>query len=163
LLLSLVREAATVLVGREIERRVKRRLAGLAATIAVLAILGLAALVFLYVFAFEAIAAALDPQSAAAILCGANLLLIALILIGRSIARRSRRRPQRPGRPDIAALAGPEMEEALAFGIQTAERLREMAPTAAIVAAILGLAVGARPELLDLLKPRRERGTKAGK
>jgi hypothetical protein len=157
LLLSLIREGATLFIGREIEKRIKQRLASLAVTFAILAVLGAASLTFLYIFAFDAIAAALDRQSAAAILCGANLLLIALILIGRTIAQQARRRRVGAVRPlGIAGLTKSDTNEALALGVQTAKRLRKMAPEAAIVAAVLGLAIGARPELLDLLKPRRD-------
>ena len=121
--------------------------------IASLAVFGTTALIFFYVFVYHRLSEALDADSAAAILCGANLVLIALVLIGRAIARSSRRRSGPAG----SAVQSSNADAALALGLGLERKLREKAPEAALVAAVIGLALGARPELLDLLKPRGRR------
>jgi hypothetical protein len=152
LLLALLREGATLFISREIVKRSTERAIGTIALGAVLAILSLAALAFLYLFLFRLIAADRGEEAAAAILCGGNLLLIALILIGRSLLHATGRRPAKARTNSPPGLTGADIEAALALGRGLEGRLREVAPEATIVAAILGLAVGARPELLDLLR-----------
>jgi hypothetical protein len=155
-LLSLAREWAALTIRREIVGRAVRRASEAALVYGIIAILGLASLAFFYVFAFHRLATALGDDSAAAILCGANLLLIALILIGRAV-KRSLGRPQpRRAAAEGREPSGSDLESLLTIGVGVGKRLRENAPAAALVAAVIGLAIGARPELLDLLKPSRK-------
>ncbi len=60
----------------------QQRLKGISPFYAVVAVFAVAALVFLYVLLYRFLASRLDDISAAAILCGANLLLIALVVRG---------------------------------------------------------------------------------
>ncbi len=145
-IVSLLREWAMVAIGREIASRTIRRASETAALFVLLAVLGLAAIVFFYIFVYRWLSVRLDEESAAAILCGANLLLIALILGIRAISAALGHRHARHE-------AGSELGALMDIGLGLEERLREKAPTAALIAMIIGLAVGARPELLDILKP----------
>ena len=132
-----------------------RRASEAALLFVALAIFGLAALVFFYLFVYRWLSMRLDEESAAAILCGANLLLIALVLGIRAISAASRR-------GEAKHEANADLHAIMDIGAGLTERLREKAPTAALVAVIIGLAVGARPELLDIFKSSGKSG-KSGK
>jgi len=144
-ILSLLREWAVVAIGREIAGRMMRRVSNTALLVVLLAVLGLAAIVFFYIFVYRWLSVRLDEESAAAILCGANLLLIALVLGVRAVlAGLGRRQAKHAASSELGAL--------MDIGLGLEERLREKAPTAALIAMVVGLAVGARPELLDIFK-----------
>jgi hypothetical protein len=144
----LLREWAKVAISREIASRT-RQASRTGMLFGLIAMLGLASLTFFYIFAFEWLAAALDEVEAAAILCGANLLLIALILGFRAVAAARRRRT-------AERAPSAELQALLEIGLGLEQRLREKAPAVALAAIIVGFAIGARPELLDILKPSRE-------
>lgn len=146
-LLSVLREWVVAAISREVATRTVRRVSEAVALFVIMAVLGLASLVFFYLFAYRWLAATIDDESAAAILCGANLLLIALIIGIRALAGSLRRKTA-----DNAKNA--ELHELLNLGLSINEQLREKAPIAALVAIVAGIAVGARPELLDILKPK---------
>jgi hypothetical protein len=145
-ILSLLREWAIVAIGREIATRTLRRASEAALLFVLLTILSVAAVVFFYLFAYRWLSARLDGESAAAILCGANLLLIGIILGVRAISAALTR-------GEAKREASAELRGLMDIGLGLEERLREKAPTAALVAMIVGLAIGARPELLDIFKP----------
>jgi hypothetical protein len=152
--MSLLREWAKVAISREVANRT-RQASRMGMLFGLVAMLGLASLIFFYIFAFKWLAAALDEVQAAAILCGANLLLIALILGVRAAAASRRRR---------AAERAPsaELQALLEIGLGLEQRLREKAPAVALAAIIVGFAIGARPELLDILNPSRKSEGSAG-
>lgn len=135
-------------------RRAARELAGMLAVYGVVAGLALAALVFFYMAVYGWLAAALNAESAAAILCGVNLVAIALILLARHL---SARRP-RPGtvRPDGQPLLDADLDAALALGLEAGERLRKAAPEIALAAGLIGIIVGARPEILNIFRTQRK-------
>ena len=147
MIFSLVREVATQFLGREIARQLFNRVAGSIALYIAVVVFGGAALVFFYILAYALLSDALDPRSAAAILCAANLAAIGLIFLVRYI--RAHDRPAPRGLAD--ALGGEEIEAALGLGRDFEKKLRQSAPEIALIAAVLGIAVGARPELLSLI------------
>src|SRR5882757_303412 len=84
---ELLKDGAEVLISQALIRAVTQRLKGLIVFYAILAVFALAALVFLYVLLYRFLASRLDDVGAAAILCGANLLLIVLMVAGRAVFR----------------------------------------------------------------------------
>lgn len=150
--------------GDMLVRRTARHMAGTAALYGVIALLALSGFVFLYMFLYSWLARMLDAPSAAAILCGANLLAIALILFARWLSSRQRR-------PRAAVAGGPEallqslmgggsplggdLESALAIGVEAGQRLRKAAPQIALAAGLIGIILGARPEILEIFGARK--------
>jgi hypothetical protein len=135
-------------------RRAAREMAAMLAVYGLVAGLAVAALVFFYMAVYSWLAAALNAESAAAILCGANLVVIALILLVRQLSARRRRRGA--VRPDGRPLLDGDLEAALTLGLEAGERLRKAAPEIALAAGLIGIIVGARPEILDIFRPRRK-------
>jgi hypothetical protein len=142
-------------------RHATRQIAGMLAAYGLIAGFALAALVFLYIAIYGWLTAALDAQSAAAILCGVNLLGIALVLFARWLSMRRRRvdTARRSGLFEAIAGSGSssmggDLEAALAIGLEAGERIRKAAPQIALVAGLIGIIVGTRPEILDILRPR---------
>jgi hypothetical protein len=133
-----------------------------------IAVFALSALVFFYVLIYRVLSSRLDGISAAAILVGANLLLIGLMLAARAIFK--------PRRPTISAsplaelirsqaehfgaeLNDKDFETGLAIGTEIGHRLRKATPQIALAAAVLGLVIGIRPQILGLFS-RRDRPAK---
>jgi hypothetical protein len=160
---GLIREGAEILIGQALIRAVTQRLKGFLLFYAVLGMFALAALVFLYVLIYRWLSLRLDDVSAAAIMLGANLILIALMLAARAIFR---------PRPVIAAspLAeliksqlehlGAEVEDkdfqaGLAVGAEIGRHLRKATPQIVLAAAVLGLVIGIRPQILGLFSRER--------
>jgi len=143
----LLREGLGAFVGGRILREGIRRLVGLIAFYVVIAILSLATLVFLYVLAYRWLSDDLGEQSAAAILAGGNLLLMGLALLVRS-ATRHKARPPATGSGNAGFDAG------LALGRSLSRELRKAAPLVALAAAVIGLVIGARPEVLEAFRKR---------
>ncbi len=112
-----------------------------------------AALVFVFIFLDRWLSRALDDSAgAAAVLAGGNLIVVALILI---VLGRGKRKPgtarkrAAPGNTDFAT--------GLAMGAEAAKHLRKISPAATLIAALFGIAIGARPELLNLVRTRKPR------
>jgi len=149
-------ESVEAYIGGVLVRRTMQRIARATVIYAIVGVLSLAALIFLYVFSYLWLAARLDGQRAAAILFGANLLLIALVLLGKWVSGRQRQPPARPagildGLREGKPLLDPEsLEAGMALGSEIGNRLRKAAPEIALVAGIVGLIIGARPEILNL-------------
>ncbi|HTJ63000.1 MAG TPA: hypothetical protein VL899_04245 [Alphaproteobacteria bacterium] len=149
--------------GDMIVRRTARHMAGAAALYGVIVVLALSGFVFLYMFLYSWLARMLDAPSAAAILCGANLLAIAGILFARWLSGRRRRPRAAPGGADalLRSLMGGEspldgdLESALAIGVEAGQRLRKAAPQIALAAGLIGIILGARPEILEVFGARR--------
>lgn len=159
--LGLVVEGAELYVGRAVATRLKQRMEGLLAFYFALAVLALAASIFLYILLYQWLSSRYDGHAAAAILLSVNLFLIGLLVLIRVLS------PRRPGSGTgsragdiLETLAGggepddPELKAAFALGRRIASRVRKSAPDIAVGAALLGLAIGLRPELLDLLRGR---------
>ncbi len=144
----LLRERVGAYVGRHVLRQMLNRVIGTIVFYAVLAVLALAALAFLYVLIDRWLAAEFDQESAAAILVGGNLVLIALALLGRRLSRPG------SGRSSVIGLSKPDLDAGIALGQRLAKELRKAAPGMALAAAVIGLAIGARPEVLQLLRRR---------
>ena len=154
--------------GDMLVRRTARHMANAAALYGLIAVLVLSAFVFLYMFLYGWLAAALDAPSAAAILCGANLLAIAGILFARWLSnRRPRSRAPASGAEALVnsliggeSPLGGDLESALAIGVEAGQRLRKAAPQMALAAGLIGIILGARPEILNIFgasqrRPRR--------
>ena len=161
---GILRESAEVYIGRALVRRAVQSLLGFVLFYGALAIFALAALAFFYVLIYRGLSSRLGDESAAAILSGANLLLIASILLGRALLRR---RPKQSLNSPLGGLARSlteglesddvDFETGLAIGQQIGQRIRKAAPEIALAAALLGLIIGFRPQILGGLR-RRKRG-----
>jgi hypothetical protein len=160
---GLIKEGAEVLIGQALVRAVTQRLKGILLFYAVIAVFALAALIFFYVLLYRWLSLRFDDVSAAAILVGANLLLIGLMLAGRAIFRP--RRPAISGSPLAelirsqaehfgAELKDKDFEAGLAIGREVGKRLRKATPQIALAAAVLGLVIGIRPQILGLFGRR---------
>jgi hypothetical protein len=159
---GLLKDGPEILISQALIRTVTQRLKGFIAFYAVVAVFALAALVFLYVLLYRLLASRLDDVSAAAILCGANLLLIVLIVAGRAVFR---------PRPVAASAASPIVEllkthaeglggkdmnfdAGIAIGNQIGRHIRKATPQIALAAVVLGLVIGIRPQILGLFRRR---------
>ena len=159
---GLIRDGAEILIGQALVRAVTQRLKGLLLFYAVLAVFALAALVFLYVLIYRFLSLRLDDISAAAILCGANLALIVLMLAGRALFKPKPVVTASPLVELIKSQAGQlgadikdkDFEAGLAIGAEMGRRLRKATPQIALAAAVLGLVIGIRPQILGLFRRR---------
>lgn len=155
---GILRESAEVLIGQALVRAATRRLKGILLFYAMLSMFALAALVFFYVLLYRWLSLRLDETSAAAILCGANLLLVALMLIGRALIK-----------PKALTLSKSPIVEMIRShteglgsskgsfdsGVEIGKHIRKAAPQIAIAAAVLGLVIGVRPQILGLFRRRK--------
>jgi hypothetical protein len=155
---GLIKEGAEVLIGQALIRAITQRLKGILLFYAVIVVLALAALVFFFVLLYRWLSLRFDDVSAAAILLGANLLLIGLMLAARAIFK--------PRRPVISQHLGAELKDedfdaGLAIGSAVGKRLRKATPQIALAAAVLGLVIGIRPQILGLFSRRDRRAKNA--
>ena len=159
---SLLKDGAEVLIGQALVRTFTERLKGILLFYAVIAVLALAALVFFYVLIYRLLAARLDDISAAAILLGANLVLIGLMFAGKALFKP---KPVVTASPLVemlkaqagnlgAAVKDEHFEAGLALGSELGHRLRKATPQIALGAAVLGLVIGIRPQILGLFTRR---------
>jgi len=140
---GLIRDGAEILIGQALIRAVTQRLKGLLLFYAVLAVFALAALVFLYVLIYRFLSLRLDDISAAAILCGANLALIVLMLAGRALFKPKPVVTASPLVELIKSQAGQlgadikdkDLEAGLAIGAEIGRHLRKATPQIALAAA----------------------------
>lgn len=162
---GILRDGAEILIGQALVRAVTQRLKGILIFYAFMAIFALAALVFFYVLLYRFLSLRLDEISAAAILCGFNLLLIALMLAGRAVFRP---KPAVSASPLIELIKAQaegvgakdvNFDAGIAIGRQIGGHIRKAAPQIALAAALLGLVIGVRPQILGLFR-RRERPAK---
>ena len=159
---GLIRDGAEILIGQALIRAVTQRLKGFLLFYAVLVMFALAALVFLYVLIYRFLSLRLGDVSAAAILCGANLLLIALMLLGRALFKPKPVVTASPLVELIRSQAGQlgaeikdkDFEAGLAIGAEIGRHLRKATPQIALAAAVLGLVIGIRPQILGLFRRR---------
>ncbi len=159
LLAILLRDGLGIIAGNRI-RESLRHLAGSIKYYGIVAVFALATIVFLYLTIYEWLARAIDPETAAAILCGANLLLVALMLI----LRRAFRRPSRPAAGIVtarelvtASLANPAVEAGIAIGQDIRDRVRKATPGVLVTAAIVGLAIVIGPRMIARSKGRAQK------
>jgi hypothetical protein len=152
LLGSLLRDGLAVAAGNQIRKSI-RRMGGLVAYYGVVAVFALAALAFLYVLIYDWLAQRLDPLSAAGILFAGNLLVAIVMIVAR---RLSKPRPSLNVQVPVVngAVAGQAMEAGVALGREMRERLRRATPQIVAGAAVLGLIVGVRPQLIGLGRKR---------
>jgi hypothetical protein len=167
---GLIKEGAEVLIGQALIRAITQRLKGILLFYAVIVVLALAALVFFFVLLYRWLSLRFDDVSAAAILLGANLLLIGLMLAARAIFKP--RRPVISGSPLAeliksqaqhlgAELKDEDFDAGLAIGSAVGKRLRKATPQIALAAAVLGLVIGIRPQILGLFSRRDRRAKNA--
>jgi hypothetical protein len=152
-LLGFVLSEGLSVVARNQIRKSVRKLTGLVVYYAIVMLLGLAALAFLYVLIYDWLSRLTGPQSAAAILCGSNLLIVFLMLVIRKIV--TGKTAKRPPSPALLAslAANPAMvDPALAAGVEIGReiraRLRKATPGIVLAAAAIGLIVGLRPRIV---------------
>jgi hypothetical protein len=148
---QLLRLGLGLIAGGDFLKNGIRRAIGAAILYAAAALFALAALIFAYVFLDRWLTRVLDDDvGAAAILAGANLIIVAFLMIARAMAGRTPRRKS----PQPGLLNNANLEAGIAVGAALSGRLRKAAPTVALVIGVLGLALGARPELLNLFKTK---------
>ena len=164
---GLLKDGAEVLIGQALVKAVTQRLKGLIVFYAVAAVFALAALLFLYVLLYSLLASRLDDVTAAAIMCGANLLLIVLLVAGRAIFQ-PKPVVESAASPIVAllkshaeGLGGKDMnfDAGIEIGNQIGRHIRKATPQIALAAVVLGLVIGVRPQILGGFR-RRERPAK---
>jgi len=159
---GLIKDGAEMLIGQALIRTFTERLKGILLFYAVVAVLAMASLIFFYVLLYRLLAARLDETSAAAILLGANLVLIGLMFVGKAIFRP---KPVVSASPLVemlkaqaetigVAVKDEHFEAGLALGSELGHRLRKATPQIALGAAVLGLVIGLRPQILGLFSRR---------
>jgi len=159
---GLIKDGAEMLIGQALVRTVTERLKGILLFYAAIFVLALASLIFFYVLVYRLLAARLDDVSAAAILLGANLVLIGLMFAGRAIFKP---KPVVTASPLVemlksqaehigVAVKDEHFEAGLALGSEIGHRLRKATPQIALGAAVLGLVIGIRPQILGLFSRR---------
>jgi hypothetical protein len=152
LLWSLLREIASALIAGEVRRAMQRMVAA-AITWIIVGVLGIATLAFVYVLTYRLLAGSFGDERAAAIMVGGNLLLIGLILGVRAIVTNSRRRkhPQLKGDAAKALEMGEAgLEAGIALGAKLGDAVKKSAPQIVLIAAIAGVIIGLRPQLLGV-------------
>jgi hypothetical protein len=159
---GLLKDGAEVLIGQALIRAVTQRLKGLIVFYTIVTVFALAALVFLYVLIYRFLASRLDDVSAAAILCGANLLLIVLMVAGRAVFQ-PKPVAETASSPIVAllkshaeGLGGKDMnfDAGIEIGHQIGRHIRKATPQIALAAVVLGLVIGIRPQILGLFRRR---------
>jgi hypothetical protein len=157
---GVLREGAEIFIGQALVRAATQRLKGILIFYSVLAVFAVGALAFFYVLLYRWLSLWTSDQGAAAILCGVNLLLIAAMLAGRALSRP--KAPVSSGSPIIdlikshsEGLSAKDVEAGIAIGNQIGKQLRKAAPQIALAAAVLGLAIGVRPQILGLFRRRK--------
>ena len=162
---DLLKDGAEVLIGQALVRAVTQRLKGILLFYSVIAILAVTTLIFLYVLLYQALSSRLDHVSAAAIVVGANLLLIGLMLAAKAIFKPKPVVSASPVAEIIksqfghlgAEIGDKDLEAGLAIGAEIGHRLRKATPQIALAAAVLGLVIGIRPQILGLFSRREPR------
>jgi hypothetical protein len=154
---GLLRESAEAYIGGVLVRKTINDLVRAAIIYILVGLLSVVALVFFYIFLYQWLSSRLDGESAAAILFGANLAVIALILLVQWL--RNNRTKLEPAKSSGGLLGGlkghplldPEnLDAGIAVGMEVGKKLRKAAPQIALTAGIVGLIIGIRPELLNL-------------
>jgi hypothetical protein len=162
LLLSLVRTGLGMVVEGALIKQVVRRAVSAVILYVVIGIFAIAAVVFAYLFLYRVLAVRIGEEGAAAALCGGNLLVIAIILIGIALLRPRRRVAPNPllgalaGGVDLAS--GPGLDAGIAIGRRlraTVKRtVRKAAPGMTVAAALLGVIIGIRPQTLGFFRSK---------
>jgi hypothetical protein len=167
---GLIKDGAEILIGQAVIRAVTQRLKGILIFYAVISVFALAALIFLYVLVYRWLSLQLDDVSAAAILVGANLLMIVVMLAGKAV---SKPKPvptgaaapliemvrSQVGHLGAEAKAG-NFEAGMAMGQEIGARLRKATPQIALAAAVIGLVIGIRPQILGQFGRRQQQPRK---
>ncbi len=145
---GILRESAELLISQALVRAATQKLRGILLFYGALSVFALASLMFFYVLLYRWLSQMVGDIGAAAILLGVNLLLIAIMLLARSIV--SARTPARSNSPlaemikshaeGMGASSG-SFSAGMEIGGQIGEQVRKAAPQIAIAAAVLGLAV----------------------
>ena len=155
---GILKDGVEILIGQALVRAVAQRLKGVVAFYTVLAVFALAALVFFYVLLYRFLSLRLGDIGAAAILCGANLLLAVLMLAGKALYRPKPVIAASPLAELIKSQAGGlgagdiDFDAGIAIGQQIGKHIRKATPHIALAAIVLGLAIGARPQILGLFR-----------
>jgi hypothetical protein len=158
---GLLRESAEAYIGGVLVRKTIHELVRAAIVYILIGAFSLVAVIFLYIFLYQWLADRLDGKSAAAILCGANLVMIAVVLLVQWLRKnRTKLEPRASAGGLLGNLQGhplldpDNLDAGIAMGMEVGKKLRKAAPQIALAAGIIGLIVGVRPELLNLLGGR---------
>jgi hypothetical protein len=161
---GLLRESAEAYIGGVLVRKTIHELVRAAIVYVLIGIFAIVALIFGYIFLYQWLSRRLDGASAAAILCGAHLLMIAVVLLVQWLRKnRTKLEPKASAGGLLGNLQGHplldpnNLDAGIAMGMEVGKKLRKAAPQIALAAGIAGLIVGVRPELLNLF------GGKSGK
>ncbi|MDB5366389.1 MAG: hypothetical protein JWM77_2316 [Rhodospirillales bacterium] len=125
---------------------------------ALIAVFAVASLYYLYSAIWLLIAEATDPLTATWIMLGVNIVLILIVFVSfriyRSSVMRAAQGRAQTARADMLA-GGSSLQMAFQAGRAAESGLRANAKAIAATAIVLGIAIGARPELLGLARRRR--------
>jgi hypothetical protein len=162
------RDSAELFIGQALVRAATQRLKGILIFYAVLSIFAIASLAFFYVLLYRWLASEVGDTIAAAILFGINLFMIAAMLMGRALMQS--KAPASPVSPILELIKsqagtlksragglkseGGHFDAGLEIGSRIGGHVRKAAPRIALAAAVLGLVVGLRPQLLGLFRGR---------
>jgi hypothetical protein len=145
---GILRESAEMFISQALVRAATQRLKGILFFYGAMLVFALASLMFFYVLLYRWLSQMVGDIAAAAILLGVNLLLIAIMLLARSIV--SARTPARPNSPLVdmikshvegAGAPNGSFSAGMEIGGRIGEQVRKAAPQIAVGAAVLGLAV----------------------
>lgn len=137
----------------------KKSAVAAAITYMLMAVFGVASLCYLYSAIWAVIAHATGPMTATWIMLGANVALMLIVYViyriyRSSVTRAAHGRTQH-ARADVLTGAT-QLNMAYEAGRAVESGLKANAKTLAATAIVLGLAIGARPELLGLGRRRRD-------
>ncbi len=158
---GLLREGAEAYIGGVLVRKTIHEMVRAAIVYVLVGVFSIVALVFLYIFLYQWLRDRLNGESAAAILCGANIMMIAVVLLVQWLRKnRTKLEPRTSTGGLLGGLQGhplldpDNLDAGIAMGMEVGKKLRKAAPQIALAAGIIGLIVGVRPELLNLLGGR---------
>ena len=118
---------------------------------AIVALLALASIGFLYLFLFRMIAATFDSQNAAAIISIGTILTIGLMILVRLVWSKRRSTVGRRPYSQRARTATSELDPAMELGRGLAKGLRISTPALVVGLAAVGALLYARPQMLKFL------------
>ena len=143
---DILRDSAELFIGKALVRAATQRLKGILFFYATLSLFALASLTFFYILIYRGVALLIGDVGAAAVLFGANLLVIVVMLVARAILKA--RAPATPVSPvldlikaQVATASAGNFGAGMQIGDQIGKAIRKATPQIAIAAVVVGLAI----------------------